>query len=303
VTRAPVCRACAGFSPRVFCFRTEIARLQAAREHEKKARDALGKHAEALRKVQDRERRKAVQFQREVMKAACDASKRLRRAEKFKHATTIARDLVGEVQTQVRKEVEGLATYALELKKSIGVDVAAFYAMAAKFNFIEKTITERNLEKNKKTLQKAFKDHKIAIADHDDDLEDTVDAKQEAEKKLETEKGKFDTAEKKLDDLKKERTDIEEAYKEVKTFLDEHRGGKKHMQVYKLDEVDTVPAWLDTQRGDDGGDVRRELEDPREFEVDFKGRFERRDENANQGGVRRFTSWLTGGANRLTGGE
>ena len=121
--------------------------------------------------------------------------------------------------------------------------------------------------------------------------------------KCATEKGKFDTAEKKLDDLKKERTDIEEAYKEVKTFLDEHRGGKKHMQVYKLDEVDTVPAWLDTQRGDDGGDVRRELEDPREFEVDFKGRFERRDENANQGGVRRFTSWLTGGANRLTGGE
>jgi len=302
VTRAPVCRACAEVSPRVFCFRTEIARLQAAREHEKKARDALGKHAEALRKVQDRERRKAVQFQREVMKAACDASKRLRRAEKFKHATTIARDLVGEVQTQVRKEVEGLATYALELKKSIGVDVAAFYAMAAKFNFIEKTITECNLEKNQEKLQEAFKVHRKAIADHDDDLEDTVVAKQEAEKNLAAEKGKFDTAEKKLDALKKERTEeIELAYEEVKTFLDEHRGGEKHMQVYKLDEVDTIPAWLDAQE-DDGGDVRRELEDPREFEVDFRGRFERRGENVNRGSLLSFTHFV-GLANRLTGGE
>ena len=302
MTRAPVCRACAEVSPRVFCFRTEIARLQAAREHEKKARDALGKHAEALRKVQDRERRKAVQFQREVMKAACDASKRLRRAEKFKDATTTAREGVEEVQKHVRKEVEGLATYALELKKSIGVDVAAFYAMAAKFNFIEKTITERNLEKNKKTLQKAFKDHKITIADHDDDLEDTVVAKQEAEKNLAAEKGKFDTAEKKLDALKKERTEeIEAEYEKVKTFLDEHRGGEEHMQVYKLDEVDTIPAWLDAQE-DDGGDVRRELEDPREFEVDFRGRFERRGENVNRGSLLSFTSFM-GLANRLTGGE
>ena len=87
----------------MFCFRTEIARLQAAREHEKNAADALGLHAAALRAKQVLERRKAAQFQREVMNAACDASKRLRRAEKFKDATTIARKQVTEVQKQVRE--------------------------------------------------------------------------------------------------------------------------------------------------------------------------------------------------------
>jgi chromosome segregation ATPase len=283
----------------VFCFRTEIARLQAAREHEKKAADALGLHAAALRAKQVLERRKAAQFQREVMNAACDASKRLRRAEKFKDATTIARKQVTEVQKQVREEVAGLATYALELKKSIGVDVAAFYAMAAKFNFIETTQTESTREKSSRRLQKAFAKYQAALTDLDDDLAETVEAKQEAEEKLAAEKDKFATVEKKLEDLTTERTAIETAYEEVKTFLDEHRGGKKHMQVYKLDEVDTVPTWLDTQR-DDGGDVRRELEDPREFEVDFKGRFERRDENADQGGMRRFMNFM-GLGNQITG--
>ena len=111
----------------------------------------------------------------------------------------------------------------------------------------------------------------------------------------------MNTTEKKLEDLRTERTEIEAAYEEVKTFLDEHRGGEEHMQVYKLDEVDTIPKWLVSQE-DDGGDVWRELEDPREFEVDFRGRFERRGENVNRGSLLSFTSFM-GLANRLTGGE